>query len=82
MADGLMPRSVSQVLSYYSQPVFSVDLVTAARRQSLFIEDLEQLGWLESSFFDGDSSVLEMAVARYHQYLDASHSSLPKVYTD
>ena len=42
----------------------------SAKRQMLYIEQLHDLGWLEIDAFERDPRPLEVAVARYHQYLD------------
>lgn len=36
----------------------------------LFLDQLEELGWLDPDMFETDSSLLELAIGRYHQYLD------------
>ncbi|KAK9894180.1 hypothetical protein P389DRAFT_104245 [Cystobasidium minutum MCA 4210] len=65
-----LPDRVSKILSCYSQPQFSLDLVAATQRQTLFINQLEELGWLDPNAFESDSTPLELAIGRYHQYLD------------
>lgn len=47
-----------------------------AQRQVLFLDQLDELGWLDPAVFDSDASLLELAIGRYHQYLDVSFPTL------
>lgn len=48
---------------------FSVDLVGAVVRQSVFVDKLHELKWTEEGHFGDDAEddlVLEHTIARYH----------------
>jgi hypothetical protein len=74
----------AQSIWYRRKPYVSSGLYKVAnigcprsKRQMLFIEDLHDLGWLDFDAFEQDAGPLELAIARYHQYLDVGpHAAL------
>ena len=62
--------SVQKVISaYVDDRPFSVNLVGAAVRQSIFIDELQRVHWLDPGHFGDDAEddlVLSQAISRYH----------------
>ncbi|RDB24427.1 hypothetical protein Hypma_008478 [Hypsizygus marmoreus] len=71
-------RLIRRIFSAYTDDkMFSVDLVGATLRQSLFVAKMKNLRWTEHGFFDKkeDEVALKHAIARYHAFLDLMSSS-------
>ncbi|KAH8828834.1 hypothetical protein DL96DRAFT_1595733 [Flagelloscypha sp. PMI_526] len=57
--------------AYIDDRPFSVDLTSAALRQSSFNDKMFKLGWTHPGVFNGDEErVLVHCIARYHAFLD------------
>lgn len=64
--------TASRILGAYQDgSPFSVDLLDAVLRQSLFTEKMTELGWTKPAAFRGERlRILEDAILRYHAFLD------------
>ncbi|KAF9790368.1 hypothetical protein BJ322DRAFT_1168850 [Thelephora terrestris] len=63
--------------AYTDDRPYSLDLVSAVRRQETFTEKMHNLGWSQPGFFDStqDEIALIHCIARYHAFLDLISSS-------
>ncbi|KAI6032234.1 hypothetical protein BKA83DRAFT_4211506 [Pisolithus microcarpus] len=68
--------TASRILGAYQDgSPFSVDLLDAVLRQSLFTEKMTELGWTKPAAFRGERlRILEDAILRYHAFLDLTAS--------
>ncbi|KAG6328422.1 hypothetical protein ID866_10667, partial [Astraeus odoratus] len=66
----------SRIISAYSDGgPFSVDLLDAVLRQSIFTEKMDELGWIRPELYQGERyQMLDHAILRYHAFLDLTAS--------